>query len=1399
MDGSEVDKKNYLEMFSNKFYTALVNMIDKGISFNRSLSEDEVYMEALQHLHMAKDRCELFHGRKDILYVIRDNVRKGDGVPVIAVGSSGCGKTSVMSKCAMLIPEWGPANAKPVVLLRLLGTTPSSTGVYQLIVSLCKQIASCYDIKDILLPEDVSGLIREFHELLGHATSEKPLYLLLDSLDQLSPKGNAFKLNWLPRQLPKNVTLILSTLPDRHGIMETLKKRYSSGRYVEIPSLGGETSKEVLKSWLGSKNRELTKEQLSVIENAFDNCSLALYVKLMTDRVLSWTSYLDVSTTRLPTTIVESINQLFDNLKPKFGETFVMHALGYLTASKSGLSETEIEDLLSLDDVVLTDVFQYHVPPVRRIPQLLWLRLKSEIASYLVNREADGTRVIFWYHRQFIEAAKAYFLKSEEHCTYLHKIMAEYFCGEWHGKPKEFKYNDYQMKKLGLESPDSKADRRVAPQPLVFELADETQNESDCPKQYNYRKLVNVPYHLQHAAAKMESDLLLRTECLYNLEWLQTKVEACSTQAVLYDFDLLHFPSECDDWLKNVLRMRKTTLNQSPRTLPTEIAGTLLPVASVKPYLKKLVEDCYQIGVQGNALLPRLLCYQMPGGALKHELEHPLLPEKKKMLVLTKNPVVLASLTKDTNTLVIWDIEGGDVLEEIKLWPQTEPKFNVLATNTTGDKIICGCAYHTTENPIAVYDVLTEELIMSTKLEKNYSKIGFIDSYQIGLMDDKIFVNVVGREADCFDLQGKHLYSFDVQALNMHLYHEPEGNRREVAFTLKDDVEILWFDATQTKKTLTSSVTMPDVPYKVAFGDSGKDVFVIYKNEEKVLWFQRPSDDEKQEHWDLKSTIDLKDEFSFYTLGAPEEIFSTGPYIILTAGEGVSLWKYAKQRLIHEFRIPDKVKPDDEKVSSFTSHVTSDRRLFLCAYDRYIVIWDLLHGRHRLSLRASMVPISDLLVGKAGGSHSADVLITATSRYRTIKVWDSSLADAENYKPLMLNAACRYSMMGDNSDRMVVRSQKATEVNVIDVVQGKFISQPFKDFACTEPVISADGKYVVGMDYETAPKVRIFDADNGSLCSELPLETIYLKRYAISHNAKYIVTHAEAAYNEGVETTLWDLKTGKLVRKIKAAEGGISQMFFMDNDKLFVTMQMFPFIQKDENAVLHVYSVRSGKEAVTVPNLLASTTFPVPIPHSNYVMLGMAEGSNDQTMRIAIVDVKTGKEKATYHTQNYNRLYFSVSQNGKTAVSSKLQVIDVFSGELLFDLSTEMKDTEKLARQVAPQVTADGRYLVYTIVSEAVVKVARMSDKKMIGICYTHGQPVGFCINKDNIVAVCTYEGVIMLLNIIDIEDSNADKQLESLMQCLLDPSGVMNQDQFVSQSRALRSKKNKSSLCTLV
>ena len=73
----------------------------------------------------------------------------------------------------------------------------------------------------------------------------------------------------------------------------------------------------------------------------------------------------------------------------------------------SYFAANELEDILSCDDEVLNDVYQWWEPPVRRLPPLLWVRIQTDLGPYLVERGLKGgTPVLSWYHRQFREAAE---------------------------------------------------------------------------------------------------------------------------------------------------------------------------------------------------------------------------------------------------------------------------------------------------------------------------------------------------------------------------------------------------------------------------------------------------------------------------------------------------------------------------------------------------------------------------------------------------------------------------------------------------------------------------------------------------------------------------------------------------------------------------------------------------------------------------------------------------------------------------------------------------------------------------------------------------------------------------------------------------------------------------------
>ena len=320
----------------------------------------------------------------------------------------------------------------------------------------------------------------------------------------------------------------------------------------------------------------------------------------------------------MPNLCTSSIMMLFERIEIQHGRLLVFHALAYITASKSGLSESELEDLISLDDKVLDDVYQYHLPPTRRIPPLLWTRIRNDLPNYLSEREADGVNVMNWYHRQFRDTAKERYFKNKNMAMYFHSMIADYYLGIWGGGiPKPFKYTEIQRHRFNLTDKEGIADRKVPDQPLKFF------NKEGKVCRYNLRKFGELPFHL--VRSRRFTDLYKNV--LFNYDWLHAKLSSCPLQAVLADFEDASFNVEEMEakrelnLVADALRLGGAILTVYPDMLASQLIGRLLPEIGGNPNIKMLLEACDTSGPKDSALIPINHCLHTPGGPLKYSLE----------------------------------------------------------------------------------------------------------------------------------------------------------------------------------------------------------------------------------------------------------------------------------------------------------------------------------------------------------------------------------------------------------------------------------------------------------------------------------------------------------------------------------------------------------------------------------------------------------------------------------------------------------------------------------------------------------------------------------------------------------------------------------------------------------
>jgi NACHT domain- and WD repeat-containing protein len=394
--------------------------------------------EIADHAAFAEDRARLFVGRASILDTIADYVAGSDRHPLGVWGESGSGKSALIAKA---VANCESRHANCALVSRFIGATPASSDGRSLLESLCRQVTRIYGGDEATNPTDYRELVKEFGERLKQATAQRPLVMFLDAPDQLSDADRARNLIWLPAELPEHVRLVVSTLT---GECKTaLERRLPASSLVKLEPMPTEEANELLEAWLTEAGRTLQPPQRDEVLTRFalsamtadesggdgkERRGMPLYLKLAFEEARRWKSYTPV--VDLKPDIPGIIRQLFGRLSSdaNHGDVVVSRSLGYLAASKNGLSEDEMLDLLSSDVDVRADfkARAKHTPPEERLPVIVWSRLYFDLEPYLTERSADGASLLSFYHRQLREVAEADLLSGDNECA-RHAHLASYF------------------------------------------------------------------------------------------------------------------------------------------------------------------------------------------------------------------------------------------------------------------------------------------------------------------------------------------------------------------------------------------------------------------------------------------------------------------------------------------------------------------------------------------------------------------------------------------------------------------------------------------------------------------------------------------------------------------------------------------------------------------------------------------------------------------------------------------------------------------------------------------------------------------------------------------------------------------------------------------------------------
>jgi hypothetical protein len=482
--------------------------------------------DLLHHALFCREKTKFFFGREELLLNVHARIeinRKNTSTPIAFIAESGCGKTSFMARLAKELRLWYPTSA---VFIRFLGTSARSTNIELVIRSLCQQLKIVYGTDDDDNEDEndpsitFSSLVRIFHERLKsvskktsqNKTRPKPLFILLDAIDQLEDTSKySFQFDsWLLRYLPRDVHLFVSFIPtvERTNFKDLFLQfmRNDESTLFTVPRLRPNDCEDIIRSSLQVYHRQLTPEQYTYLLSTVESNPKPLYLKLLIDIARRWTHFADKSleiTLSLPSTIEEAVEQLFTRLENRHGKEFVQYSLAYLVYGYNGISENELEDCLSINDIVLNEIYTHHDPPIPNaihVPSLLCQSFLYSIKEYLSQKRVHNKHILSFYHRKFIESTRKFYQHLRQQC---HEHLIEIYSNDQPAYKRSI-----VLKKRNNKSIDN-ADRLISTQ-----ITDTL----------NQRKLIALPHHCLEYGS--EKDSLLRSACLFNLQFLSCQLKS---------------------------------------------------------------------------------------------------------------------------------------------------------------------------------------------------------------------------------------------------------------------------------------------------------------------------------------------------------------------------------------------------------------------------------------------------------------------------------------------------------------------------------------------------------------------------------------------------------------------------------------------------------------------------------------------------------------------------------------------------------------------------------------------------------------------------------------------------------------------------------------------------------
>lgn len=411
---------DYLRQFCNDVYSSLSKTILAEIENEKSIGDDA--LEIKQHQDFIDKNYKDVIGRDREIQLVRDYIENTTSQePFVIIGESGSGKSSFMVRSA-----WDSIRNYPSdqFIFRFIGLTPSSLSSEKLLYSIILDLAESFNVPIKLKSRNLSLLQVEFHRLLDLIPDGDILIVHLDAIDRLSGFGDRIP-EWIPTKLPSRVKLIVSGTPQCFN-REFLSNIPEVNR-LTLPKLSSYSAESILNNLLAKQQRKLQDFQQKIVLDNYLQVGLPIYLSIAAAEAAQWQS--NQANITLKPDISGIINQVLDSLSlpEKHGEKLVSKVLMFLAASKNGLTEDELLDLLVMDSEYLQFLEKHHKIPIQKLPVALWSRLYMDLKPYLITRSNDGLELYDFYHQAFKKVVEERYFANPNNLASIRSTMVKYY------------------------------------------------------------------------------------------------------------------------------------------------------------------------------------------------------------------------------------------------------------------------------------------------------------------------------------------------------------------------------------------------------------------------------------------------------------------------------------------------------------------------------------------------------------------------------------------------------------------------------------------------------------------------------------------------------------------------------------------------------------------------------------------------------------------------------------------------------------------------------------------------------------------------------------------------------------------------------------------------------------